>query len=121
MAKESGRKAAQWVRAQHPELFLHKEADPPIKQFFPKTVYNESSEVTEDDLKEAITNVLVSDAALIYKLCKEKDVKISTETEMSLLELLCYNNSSDVFPDDLIEEKWFKQSGNKEKIRKTWQ
>lgn len=35
MSQESGRKAAHWIRNQHPELFNHKVAYPPIevKQF----------------------------------------------------------------------------------------
>jgi hypothetical protein len=31
LSKESGRKAAQWVRAQNPELFQHRVADPPVE------------------------------------------------------------------------------------------
>lgn len=121
MAQESGRKAAQWVRAQHSDLFQHMESDPPITAFFPKVVYDENSNVTEQDLKQVINDVLVSDAILVYKLCKEKGVEISAETELSLLELLCYSNSTDVMSDELIEEKWFKQTtSTKEKMRKTW-
>lgn len=121
MAQEAGRKAAQWVRAEHPELFQHREADPPIPSFYPKVVFNEKSEVTEDDLKRVIKEGLVSDASLVYKLCKTKGLEISAETQQDLLEMLCYTNSSDTLPEDLIEERWFKQSASiKEKIRKTW-
>jgi pentatricopeptide repeat domain-containing protein 3 len=31
LSKESGRKAAQWIRAQNPELFQHKVAFPPVQ------------------------------------------------------------------------------------------
>lgn len=30
LAQESGRKAAMWIKEQHPELFQHQLADPPI-------------------------------------------------------------------------------------------
>lgn len=36
MAQEAGRKAAHWVRSEHPELFNHRESDPPIEAFFSK-------------------------------------------------------------------------------------
>lgn len=31
LAQESGRKAARWIRDEHPELFQHREAEPPIE------------------------------------------------------------------------------------------
>jgi hypothetical protein len=33
LSKESGRKAAQWIQAQNPELFQHKVAYPPVQVF----------------------------------------------------------------------------------------
>ncbi|KAI4458769.1 pentatricopeptide repeat domain-containing protein 3 [Holotrichia oblita] len=121
MAQESGRKAAHWVRAQHPELFQHNAADPPIQMFFPKIVYNKDGDISEDNLKAAIKAVLVNDAIEIYKLCKEKGVEISPETMISFLEALCYNNGDEPLPEEFIEERWFRQSTKgKEKKRKTW-
>ncbi|CAG9769345.1 unnamed protein product [Ceutorhynchus assimilis] len=121
MAQEAGRKAAHWVRSQHPELFNHQECDPPIEAFFPKMVYNENSEVTEEDLKNVIDRAQVSDAILINNLLKAKGLEITNETKQSLLELLCYNNSEDILDEEFIEERWFKQSsGIKDRQRKTW-
>lgn len=120
MAQEAGRKAAHWVRSEHPELFNHRESDPPIEAFFPKMVY-ENSEVTEDDLKSVINRNHVSDAVLINKLLRDKGTEVSPETQQSLLELLCYNNSEDTLNEEFIEERWFKQSSRiREKQRKTW-
>lgn len=31
MSQESGRKAAQWIREEHADLFQHRVADPPIE------------------------------------------------------------------------------------------
>lgn len=121
MAEESGRKAALWVRQQNPQLFNHKEADPVIEQFLPQMVYDDQSNVTEDDLKKVINNAQVSDASLIYNLLKKKGIAISKETEESILELLCYFNNEDTLQEEFIEERWFKQSSSgKERNRKTW-
>lgn len=121
MAQEAGRKAAHWIRKEHAELFNHREADPVIKTFLPRVTYNENSEVTEDDLKSVIEDVQVADAYFVYKLLKNKDVKLSDETQRDLLELLCYFNSEDTLSEEFIEERWFKQSSRtKERQRKTW-
>ncbi|KAJ8928158.1 hypothetical protein NQ314_019305 [Rhamnusium bicolor] len=121
MAQESGRKAAHWIRQEHADLFNHREADPVIKAFLPRVVYNEKSEVTEDDLKRVITDVQISDAHLVYSLLKDKGIEVSQETQQKLLELLCYFNSEDTLSEEFIEERWFRQSSSfKERQRKTW-
>lgn len=121
LAQEAGRKAAHWVRQQHPDLFQHREADPPVEKFFPPMVYNENSEVSEQDLVNLINNVQVSDAVLVYQLLKNKQVDVSPNVEQSLLELICYNNGEDTLSDEFIEERWFRQSSKgKERQRKTW-
>jgi pentatricopeptide repeat domain-containing protein 3 len=121
MAQEAGRKAAHWVRRQHPDLFQHKEADPMIEAFAPPMVYTEESEVAIDDLQTSINTAQVSDAVLIYRLLKNKNVEVAPELEQGLLELLCYQNSSEAPSEEFIEERWFRQSVKvKEKVRKTW-
>ncbi|XP_018570454.1 protein PTCD3 homolog, mitochondrial [Anoplophora glabripennis] len=121
MAQEAGRKAAHWIRQEHADVFNHREADPVIKAFLPRVVYNENSEVTEDDLKQVIEDVQVADAYFVYKLLKSKGVEISKKTEQDLLELLCYFNSENTLSEEFIEERWFKQSSrSKERQRKTW-
>lgn len=121
LAQEAGRKAAMWVRKEHSDLFQHMEMDPPIEAFVPKVVYNENSEVTVEDLKNTIKKGLVSDSILIYKLLRGKDVEISEEDRQNLLELVCFYNEEDALNDELIEERWFKQTGKaRERQRKTW-
>ncbi|XP_066247105.1 small ribosomal subunit protein mS39 [Euwallacea similis] len=121
MAQEAGRKAAHWVRSENPELFNHRECDPPIESFFPKLVYAKESEVTEQDLLNVIDKNEVSNAILIYNIFMSKGIEISNEARQSLLEFLCYNNSEDVLEEEFIEERWFKQSSSvKERQRKTW-
>ncbi|XP_022904837.2 small ribosomal subunit protein mS39 [Onthophagus taurus] len=120
MAQESGRKAAHWVRHQHPELFMHSEAEPPIKAFLGKKLPDEK-DLKESDLIAAINDVNVSDAISIYKSLIGNGVQISDENRQSLLELLCFYNSKDTIDAAFIEERWFKQSEKgKERQRKTW-
>lgn len=121
MAQEAGRKAAHWIRKEHADLFQHREADPIIKAFIPKVNYNEDSQVVEEDLKNVIKEALVSDAILIYKLLKDKGIAISSKTQQSLLELLCFYNHNNTLPEEFIEERWFRQTSKaKERQRKTW-
>ncbi|RZC40303.1 PTCD3 -like protein, mitochondrial, partial [Asbolus verrucosus] len=121
MAQEAGRKAAHWIRREHADLFQHKEADPPIEAFMPPMIYNEQSEVVVDDLQTLVNTAQVSDAKLVYKLLKQKNVEITPDLEQSLLELLCYQNCEDGVSEEFIEERWFKQSKKaREKVRKTW-
>lgn len=59
LSKESGRKAAHWIRQEHSDLFTQREFDPPlrikytyenadprIEAFLPTMVYNENSNVS---------------------------------------------------------------------------
>lgn len=95
--------------------------DPPIEAFIPKVVYDENSDVTVDDLKNTIKKELVSDAILVYKLLRDKDVEISAEDKQELLELVSFYNEQDALNEELIEERWFKQTGKiRERQRKTW-
>lgn len=121
ISQEAGKKAARWVRQQHPELFNHREADPVVKTFLAKTVYNEQSDVTKLDLKDVITDVQVSEAKLIYRLLKEKEKQISQSILEDLLELVCFYNEDDALPEEIIDERWFRQvNKTKDKQRKTW-
>lgn len=121
LAQEAGRKAAMWVRKEHSDLFQHMEMDPPIEAFIPKMVYDENSKVTIEDLKHTISKELVSDSILVYKLLREKNVEISVEVRQDLLELVCFYNEEDALSEELIEERWFTQSGKaRERQRRTW-
>ncbi|CAH0552989.1 unnamed protein product [Brassicogethes aeneus] len=121
MAQESGRKAAHWIRKEHADLFNHRECEPPIETFFPKITFNKNSKVTEEDLKNVIDDVQISEAVNVYKICKENNIEVSQVSQQKLLELLCYYNSEDTLDKEFIEERWFRQSSRlKEKQRKIW-
>lgn len=121
LAQEAGRKAAMWVRREHSDLFQHREMEPPIEAFIPRVVYTEKSDVSVEDLKNTIEKELVSDAILVYKLLRDKNVEIGEADRQDLLELVCFFNEEDALDEELIEERWFKQSGKaRERQRKTW-
>ncbi|CAI6343787.1 unnamed protein product [Macrosiphum euphorbiae] len=121
LSQESGRKAAHWILNQHPELFNHKVAFPPIEKFCPKVVYDESYDLDENELKTIIEKGIVSDAIAVYNLLKKKDIEISSDTQQSLLELVCFYNNQDDLEEDWIEERWYTQANkNREEYRNTW-
>ncbi|KAK4293028.1 hypothetical protein Pmani_034231 [Petrolisthes manimaculis] len=117
LSKESGRKAARWIRDSNPQLFLHTPDDPHIKAFAPTIRY------TEDDASEAVLRELVrqnevSDAITMYHICKDKSIDLSDEAKQELLELVCYSNGEDQLEEDWLEERWHRQTTTT--IRKTW-
>ncbi|KAL1122507.1 hypothetical protein AAG570_002838, partial [Ranatra chinensis] len=121
LSYEAGRKAAYWIRQQHADLFQHKVADPFIEVFAPKPVFDETSDVSEDILKQLIKNHSVLDAIKVYQMLEGKSIELRRETKQSLLELVCYYNAEDPLQEDWIEERWFR-FGVKEKSKQknTW-
>uniref|UniRef100_A0A1A9X4T6 Small ribosomal subunit protein mS39 n=1 Tax=Glossina brevipalpis TaxID=37001 RepID=A0A1A9X4T6_9MUSC len=121
MAQEAGRKAAQWIKEEHRDLFMHQEAQPPIKAFAPKLIFTENSEVTQQTLEELIKHFEINDAVLVYNLMEQKGIEISSETKQSLLELVSFYNNEEPLPDDLYEERTFRQVNElRERNRNTW-
>ncbi|XP_055379894.1 protein PTCD3 homolog, mitochondrial [Condylostylus longicornis] len=121
MAQESGRKAARWIREEHRDLFMHKNADPPIPAFFPKMIFTEESEVDEQCLRNLVNNCETNDAIFVYKLMKTKNIEISNEMKQAVLELVCFCNNEDLQSDEFLEEYWLKQESlQKERSRRTW-
>lgn len=70
-------------------------------------MYTDKATVSEETLKNVIKDGHKSDALAIYQLLEEQ---VSDDTKQSLLELLCYYNNEDKFPEELMEEKWFRRS-----------
>lgn len=122
LSQESGKKTAMWIRQQHPQLFMHREAVPPIESYFPRATYDEDDEVDNEVLSEVIGNAFVTDAITVYELMQKKGIEVSGECKQSLLELLCFFNESDEVDPELIEEKWFTVAAKSAKnaIKKTW-
>lgn len=121
MAQEAGRKAAHWIRQEHADLFQHRHADPPVKIFMPKIIFNESSEVDEKVLQDVIREGQVDSAITVYQLLQSKGVGLSEDILQDFLELLCFYNSEEPLLEEFIEERWFR-AGNKgkDRLRKTW-
>ncbi|XP_016943438.3 small ribosomal subunit protein mS39 [Drosophila suzukii] len=121
LSKESGRKAAKWIKEEHRELFMHQEAQPAIEKFAPSMVYTEDSQVEESSLRQLIAQGELKDAVLVYNLLEQKGTVISPELKQSLLELVCFHNNQEPLPEEYIEERWFMQNNRRrERSGKTW-
>ncbi|XP_043643387.1 protein PTCD3 homolog, mitochondrial [Drosophila teissieri] len=121
MSKESGRKAAKWIKEEHRELFMHQEAQPAIEKFAPSMVYTEDSVVDESSLAQLISQGELKDAILVYNLLEQKGNPISPDLKQSLLELVCFHNNQEPLPSEYIEERWFMQNNRRrERSGKTW-
>ncbi|CAL8089878.1 unnamed protein product [Orchesella dallaii] len=121
LSKESGKKAAKWIRQQHAELFQHREADPPIEAFFPTPTFTEESNVDEPTLTDLIKQGHLSDAVNVYNILKNKGIDISKDGQQAFLELLCYCNEVELLEDDLIEERWYKSGMmSRERLKNSW-
>lgn len=48
-------------------------------------------------------------------------LEISSDTQQSLLELVCFYNNQDNLEEDWIEERWYTQANkDREEFRNTW-
>ncbi|XP_032512042.2 small ribosomal subunit protein mS39 [Danaus plexippus] len=131
LSAEAGKKAAAWVRDQHPELFTTREWDPPMKMktpyfnadphieaFAPKPIYNDESKVTEEDLVYTIKNALLEDAVKVFELLGGVD-NVNEELKLYLLQLICLYNEKEPISNEWIEERWF-STAVKERQSTTW-
>lgn len=123
LSKESGRKAARWIRDQHPQLFTHRPEEPFVEGFYPKTEYSEDGkggggEVSGDTLTHLVGRGQVSDAITVYHLCGKKGVELSEDVLQGLLEMLCFYNCEEPLDSTWVEERWFRQATPT--VRKTW-
>ncbi|XP_037790424.1 LOW QUALITY PROTEIN: protein PTCD3 homolog, mitochondrial-like [Penaeus monodon] len=121
LSKESGRKAARWIRDKHSYLFTHRPEDPFIEAFYPKISFNDESDVSEDTLRELMQKCMVSDAIQVYQICKTKGVTLSDSVLQELLEFLGYYNCEDALDEDWVEERWYRQGiMSRDRIKNTW-
>uniref|UniRef100_A0A8D9BDW6 Small ribosomal subunit protein mS39 n=1 Tax=Cacopsylla melanoneura TaxID=428564 RepID=A0A8D9BDW6_9HEMI len=120
LAQESGKKAAQWIRATHADLFQHRVAEPFIEMYAPRLVYSENEVVSPEFLSQLIANGSVTDAIQTYQRLEKDSVEVGDELKQSLLELVCYYNCEDSVPGDLLEERWFTQGKHLVPKYNTW-
>lgn len=66
LAQEAGRKAANWIKHEHAELFQHRNAEPFIQAFAPAEKLTETTPITEDLLKKYIHTAQVANAIHVY-------------------------------------------------------
>ncbi len=118
LAKESGRRAAQYFFDKYPELFYRDNAEPKIEAFSYKDTYDENTDVDEIDLQKCIIRSEVNNSIICYNNLMNKGIDISNETMHELLELVCFYNCEEPIDIDHLDEKWFKQQVAEG--RKTW-
>ncbi|CAG7817066.1 unnamed protein product [Allacma fusca] len=120
LSKESGRKAAKWIRQQHPELYYHKNADPPAMAFLPDPTLENVFELTEETIQSFINLGLVTEAMKAYDALKDKGADLSPGIKQALLETVAFYNGEEPSDDDLLDERWYEQQ-QRERNRNVWQ
>jgi len=100
LSKESGKNAAKFIMANHPDLFEHNriEAEPASKAFTPRHAYNKDN-VTLELLENLVSSFQVQDSITVYSLLVEKKKKIPSNLRQNLLELVAYYNESEAIED----------------------
>lgn len=119
LSKESGRKAARWIRDSYPRYIIEGDAVPKIPPFSPKESYTDKSEVSLETLQGCIAAVDVTNSIAVYENLKPKGIEIDTATRQQLLELLCFYNCENAPDVEFIEENWFRGVSFKN-VRKAW-
>ncbi len=66
LAQEAGRKAANWIKQEHADLFNQRNAEPFIEAFAPAEKLTETTPMTEDLLKKYIKTSQVANAIHVY-------------------------------------------------------
>ncbi|CAG2113807.1 unnamed protein product, partial [Medioppia subpectinata] len=107
LSRESGRRAANYVFEEFPELFYRDVSEPKVEAFTYKEVYDESTEVDETDLKKCIARKEVKHSITCYKNMTTAEKTISAETLQKLLELVSFYNCEEPPDLEFIVEKAF--------------
>ncbi|GAB6024532.1 hypothetical protein CHUAL_009685 [Chamberlinius hualienensis] len=118
LSRESGKKSAKWIRDNYPAAFNFNIAEPNIEKFAPKLKI-EKQDATEDLLKHFLAAADVSSANTVYEMLSSEGKSINDQTKQAYLELLCFYNCRDSTDEDLLEEKWYKQTPGKDN-RNMW-
>ncbi|KAK3921933.1 Protein PTCD3-like protein, mitochondrial [Frankliniella fusca] len=119
LAKSSGRKAARWIRNEHPELFTQVISDPPVMSYMPAPPITPET-VSEDLLFQNICDGKVSESIKIFELMQENKLDVAQDIQLSLLELLCFYNCEDRVPMENEAERYFAQKAYKDTTINTW-
>lgn len=114
-SKISGIKAARYFLEKYPELFFRDDAEPKIEAFVPKEHYLPDMEFSEIDIEWCIRNRDGINAAIAYRSMQEKGQKLSKETMLDLLEMLCFTCETSKL-DREEHEKNFLFSNQQEKV-----
>ncbi|XP_071946916.1 small ribosomal subunit protein mS39-like [Antedon mediterranea] len=93
LSKESGKRTARYILNKYPELFkAYQHDEPRIENYHPIGEYT-TQEPSETALLERIIRRDVTEALAMHKQLSDADVKVSSEINNELLDLLCYYGS----------------------------
>ncbi|XP_074597279.1 small ribosomal subunit protein mS39-like [Brevipalpus obovatus] len=101
LSKESGLKAAKYFFEKYPECFHRDQSEPKIEAFTFKEIYDESMDLAEDDLIEAISKNQVNNAQTAYQMITKKGIEISDATKVELIQLLLFFRNSEPSDPDI--------------------
>lgn len=107
----------------YPELFYRDDAEPKIAAFTAKdTITAETPNLTELDLEHCIATNQVLNAIQVYENLKKQGTQpVSPKATQSLLELVCFHNSTDGHSPEYLEELWFSRTRAETSLKKQWQ
>jgi len=113
LSKEAGKKAAQYILNNHPDLFDHNRivAEPPITAFQPRAAYNRDN-VTLELLDNLVTSFQVQDSIEVFNLLKEKGKEVPTDLKQSLLELVAFHNESEAEEEGMESKGMIREQEN---------
>ncbi|CAL4058593.1 unnamed protein product, partial [Meganyctiphanes norvegica] len=124
LSKESGRKAARYIRDKHGKYFTNTEDDPKIEAFIPQIDFNPEDKdavVNEEMLMDLMEKKLVNDAIVVSRIMKERGIELSEAVCQQLLEFVSFYNCEETLSEDWVEERWYQQSSLRHaRVKKTW-
>lgn len=120
LAKLNGQKTAKFILNKNPELFFRDDAEPKVDAFLPREEFNSEMEFAEEDIKWCIENNDAVNGVIAYNSLVEKSVKLSDETLLSFLELLCYTNEENLLDLIDLERTRFLPNSEETLVKQTW-
>lgn len=92
ISKLSGIKTARYIFNKQPELFSRDDSEPKIENFQPPEQFRADMDFSEQDLLWCIENRDIPNGIIAYQALEESDSKLSDETLIQFLEMICFTN-----------------------------
>ncbi|KAJ8317091.1 hypothetical protein KUTeg_004995 [Tegillarca granosa] len=123
-ALQSGKDAAHFIIKKYKENFEFNDTHPRIEAFDPQLDELELAETSQLALLECIKKKKVEDAINMHKNCMERDIEVSEDTNLRLLDLLTLYNSensqSKETPKDVVLNNYPDRLGHPHYTKAGW-